>query len=117
MSISCGDSFPAILQDNKRATIFGKRTAGAGGGVYAGRQTLKNRLGVAGYTLTMSLTLRADGSYLENIGVTPDIEYTVTPDDLQNNYRGYVAAVQRAIENMVPPQPILETKTKLRRKT
>ena len=106
MSFSSGDFFPALLQDNKRATIFGRRTAGAGGHVTQG--TVNNRLGVKGYKLTGSIAVRPDKSYIENLGVTPDIEYTITPDDLQNNYRGYVSAVQNVIENMVPPRPVPE---------
>ena len=104
LAFSGGDFFPAILQDNHRATVFGTRTAGAGGYVSAG--TLNNRLGVMGYHLTGSVAVRPDGldSRLENLGVTPDIQYTITPNDYVNNYRGYVAAVQSVIESMVPPR-------------
>ena len=102
LAFSAGDFFPAILQDNNRATIFGTRTAGAGGYVTGGK--VNNRLGVMGYHLTGSMAVLSDDSPIENLGVTPDVQYTITPDDYENNYRGYVAAVQSVIESMVPPR-------------
>lgn len=71
MSFSCGDDFPAIFQDNKRATIIGTPTAGAGGGISKLSFTNLNGISQLGYTT--SITHRLDGTPLENKGVTPDI--------------------------------------------
>ncbi|CCB85685.1 MULTISPECIES: protease-like activity factor CPAF [Parachlamydia] len=98
--ISCGDSFPCILQDNQRALIFGTRTAGAGGTVLGGGHP--NRLGIAGYSYTASLLERhTDGTPIENLGVTPDVSYSLTPEDFQNGYKGYKAALQEAIDGLL----------------
>lgn len=99
MSLSCGDFFPAILQDNKRATIFGSRTGGAGGYILA--QTHPNQLGIVVHTYTASIAERLDHKPVENLGVTPDIVYELTPEDLQNHYRGYAQAVQRALNQLL----------------
>lgn len=99
LDFSGGDFFPAILQDNERAKIFGTVTAGAGGFVYS--YSHPNLLGIAQYSITGSIASRLDESILEGRGVTPDIEYVITPDDLQNEYRGYVRAVNKAIEQMI----------------
>lgn len=98
LDISCGDFFPAILQDNKRATLLGARTAGAGG--YVRTASYPNRFGINLFRYTGSIAERIDKNPIENIGVTPDIPYTITKDDLQNNYRGYVEAIHKAIKNL-----------------
>lgn len=99
MAFSCGDFFPAALQDNKRATIFGTRTAGAGGFVL--EHSHPNRLSIASYRLTASLAERLDKKPIENLGVTPDIIYEITAEDLQNNFAGYAGAVQKAVQKLV----------------
>lgn len=97
--ISGGDLFPAIMQDNKRATLFGTRTAGAGGVVL--HTHFPNRFGIKEISYTASLSERADKNPIENLGVAPDIEYKLTEDDLQNNYRGYVKAVNAAVMSLL----------------
>lgn len=99
LDFSGGDFFPAIMQDNKRATIFGTRTAGAGGYV-VGTQYV-NRLGVAGFTLTGSLAERENLTLIENLGVTPDVSYTPSKKDLQDNYSEYKQAVLKTLERLV----------------
>jgi hypothetical protein len=99
MSISCGDFFPAMMQDNKRAKIFGARTAGAGGFVLT--QMHPNRFGIESYSFTASLVERKDGNPIENLGVTPDIQYEITPEDLQQGYKGYVGEVQKALKDLL----------------
>ena len=99
LDVSGGDFFPAILQDNKRATLFGSRTAGAGG--YVQRTEFANRFGISALYYTGSLAERSTKKPIEDLGVTPDIFYSVTVDDLQNNYRGYQSAVLEALETLL----------------
>lgn len=94
-SFSCGDYFPALLQDNQRATIFGSRTAGAGG--YVLPLQYPNLFGIAEFSVTGSIAVRSNGLPIENLGVTPDIEYQLTENDLQRNYVDYIKAVQEAL--------------------
>lgn len=99
LDFSCADLFPAVLQDAGRATIFGSKTAGAGGAVQV--HTYPNQLGIAGYSYTSTILERNNQQPLENLGVTPDIPYQVTPEDLQNNYAGYVKAVHEALKQLL----------------
>lgn len=98
LDFSGGDFFPATLQDNKRVKTFGTRTAGAGG--YVLEFTYPNSFGVAKYRLTGSIAERADLNPIENLGVKPDVEYSINADDLQNGYRGYIQAIQNTLSEM-----------------
>jgi len=98
MDFSGGDFFPAILQDNQRVTILGTRTAGAGG--YVLEVEVPNRMGLSGWSLTGSLAKRVNDQPIENLGVKPDIEYKLQADDFQNDYRGYVKAIKKALKNL-----------------
>lgn len=99
LDFSCADFFPALLQDSDRAIIFGTKTAGAGGAVLG--HSYPNRLGIANYSYTATIAERENKQPLENLGVTPDIIYEVTPDDLQNGYEGYKRAVQEALKELL----------------
>lgn len=92
LGFSGGDFFPAILQDNGRAKIFGTRTAGAGG--YVGLIDQRpNDLGLAGVSYTGSLAERIDDDFIESDGVTPDVEYELTVSDVRNGFEGYKNAI------------------------
>lgn len=99
LDFSCGDMFPAILQDNGRATLFGKTTAGAGGYVRPYFQT--SQFGVMLYSLTGSLAYRADGNVIENLGVTPDVSNELTERDLQFGFIDYVRSVNKQIDALI----------------
>lgn len=99
LDVSAGDFFPAILQDNKRATIFGVKTSGAGG--YILRQRFHNLHGVASYIYTGSIAERLDKQLIENHGVMPDILCHVTAYDLQNNYINYILKINKALEDLI----------------
>lgn len=98
LDFSCADFFPAILQDNNRAILFGNRTAGAGG--YVLSYPHASRFGVMGYTLTGSIAFRKDGKPIENLGVTPEIPYKCTKRDITENYVDYINAVNSEIERL-----------------
>lgn len=99
LDFSCADSFPAILQDNHQAVIFGTKTAGAGGAVQG--TSYPNLLGIAGYSYTMALLERQNKRPIENVGVEPDVVYSLTPEDYQNGYQRYRSALMKVVEEAV----------------
>lgn len=99
LDFSGADFFPCTLQDNKRAVLFGAKTAGAGGCV--GSAFFPNRCGIAGIFYTGSIADRPGGEKLENLGVTPDVHYEMTKEDLFSGYKGYVDAVNQTLEGML----------------
>lgn len=99
LSISCGDFFPAILQDNKRALIMGARTSGAGGFVL--KHQFPNLFGLSAFNYTGSIAERIDKKPIENLGVTPDIPYKISSVDLQSSYVEYASEINKSINSMV----------------
>ncbi len=98
LCFSGGDFLPAIFQDNRTLTIFGSKTAGAGG--YVDGCSFQNIFGVAEINFTASLAERIDKNPIENLGVTPDIRYDLTEDDLKDDFHGYVEAVLEAVKEL-----------------
>jgi len=98
LDFSCADFFPAIMQDNGRATIVGTRTAGAGG--YVLSHEYPNLFGIQNYTFTGSLAMRPDGDPIENLGVVPDIVIELTPADLEFDYKDYVEKIHQAVKEI-----------------
>lgn len=95
---SGGDAFPAIMRDNGRVTLFGQQTSGAGGNV---REYGPLTHSFFKLSLTESLMVRPNGSYMENRGIVPDIAYDITEDDFMNGYRGYVRAFTKEALQLV----------------
>jgi hypothetical protein len=108
---SGGDAFAAMVQDNQRGPVFGKRTMGLGGNVIDwsldGYAEVDTRI-------TTSLMVRkapvSTGgqypvtAYIENVGVHPDIEYDyMTEDNLRNRGRTYVEAFSKALVSSMQP--------------
>lgn len=99
LDFSCADFMPAILQDSKRALLFGTRTAGAGGAVT--RYYIPSQHGIIGGSLTHSIAERANKDKIENLGVIPDIVYEITSEDISSGYMGYVRALNRSIQEVI----------------
>jgi C-terminal processing protease CtpA/Prc len=96
---SCGDIFPALLKDNGRATLMGSTTAGAGGAV--------GSFGPLAYSgssinLTLNLMKRVDGTFIENVGVAPDIQWQHTQVDVASGYESYRQAYTAELLKLVP---------------
>lgn len=106
LDFSGGDFFPAILQDNKRATLFGSKTAGAGGCVH--HVYFPSLNGIEGFSYTCSIAERKNGEPIENLGVTPDIEYNLSEDDIKNNYRDYINTLNEEVLKMLNIETIKE---------
>jgi hypothetical protein len=103
LDFSGGDFFPATMQDNKRATLFGTRTAGAGG--FVSDVKFPNNLGVAGFSMTGSIAVRADHQPIENLGVRADVQYAPTPSDLQDGFKEYAQRVDETMAKLLGPAP------------
>lgn len=99
LDFSCGDFFPAILQDNGRAILFGKRTAGAGGHVIL--NPLTSQFGVQGISITKSLAYRVNGMPIESLGVSPDVPCEITIRDLQENYIDYIKNLNTTVDSII----------------
>ena len=99
LDFSGGDFFPAILQDNKRATIVGSRTAGAGG--YVNSIAFPNSFGFAGISFTGSIGERTDKNPIENLGVTPDVEIKLTVEDVRKGFTQYLGKVKSTVDSLI----------------
>ena len=108
MTYSAAEIFAAVIQDNQRAKLFGRRTVGAGGSV----GTVSGGIYSEGSaSLTFSLLNRRGpisnpdlpaAPYIENIGVRPEIEKDyMTRDNLMNKGKDFVDAFLVAIVNEI----------------
>lgn len=98
LDFSGGDFFPAILKDNRRVTILGTRTAGAGG--YVNSVQIPNNIGIDYFSITESIAERVDGNPIENLGVTPDIVYEMSATDYQTNFKPYATKIKMTIDSL-----------------
>jgi len=108
-SVSFGDIFPAMFQDNRGGTIVGTRTAGWGAqnstwaaGPYSEATTSCSRTVVQRFT-PVSAPGYPTTRTLENVGVHPDIplEY-MTRDNLMQNGAPFVEGFSRALLSRIP---------------
>ena len=110
LSASAAEIFAAVMQDEKRATIYGSRTDGAGGavvefpvGVY-----MESYLDYAESILTRKYLIDSGGqypqaAYIENIGVRPDVtDDYMTMDNLLNQGKPFVGRFTQALVGRIP---------------
>jgi C-terminal processing protease CtpA/Prc len=98
-SLSAGDIFPAMLQDNRRGPLVGTRTNGAGGSVSAFPVGIYSE-SVAGNTNTLVTRIAPvkvpgypKSAYIENIGAHADVRLDyMTRENLLGRGQAFVAA-------------------------
>jgi hypothetical protein len=102
---SCGDVFPMLIQRNGAAPLFGRRTMGLGGNVEP-FGPLANSQASLFLTRGTFTTHQQDGTYIpadfvENNGVTPDIEHVITASDFRNGFVDYMTHFSRALASQI----------------
>jgi len=108
LSMSGGDFTPAIMQANGMAKIFGVRTRGAGGHISAAEVGF-NFFGVRAMRLTHSLAYIPNSTDpIENNGVSPDIAYQLSVDDIEQGYTPIKDAINTAIIEMIDAEAKVE---------
>jgi hypothetical protein len=100
LDFSCADFFPAILKDAGRATLFGAKTAGAGGAL-SPPLSFPNRYGISSCRMTTSVLTRPNGKIVEGIGIEPDIMYHLTPQDFLENFEPVRQEIVGVVEEML----------------
>jgi C-terminal processing protease CtpA/Prc len=103
-SSSTADAVPAMLQDARRAILFGMRTNGAGetntslpAGAYS-EGTAGMTLGLMTRSAPVATPDYPTTHYIENVGVRPDIEADhMTRDNLLEHGRPFVEAFTQAM--------------------
>jgi hypothetical protein len=107
-SVSFGDIFPAMMQDNNRGPIVGMRTGGWGGSISGWPAGF---FAEASATNTNSLVVRRQNivspdmptaPFIENIGVIPDIELDfMTRENLLTRGAPFVAELTRIMNEEI----------------
>jgi Peptidase family S41 len=117
---SCGDVFPMLIKANAAAPLFGRRTMGLGGNVEEFGPLSNSRAGLrltrGLYTTHQDDETYAAGDFIENNGVHPDIEHTLTADDFRSGFVAYmkhfsdelVAQIDGPAAPPPPPPPAVE---------
>src|SRR5262249_7094802 len=107
-SISAGDIFPTMLQDNRRGPLVGTRTNGAGGsvsgwpaGIYS-ESTTSNTNSLVTRIAPVTIPGYPTTSYIENVGAHADIPLDyMTRENLLTRGAPFVAAFTSRIVDQV----------------
>lgn len=98
MCASAADIFASLIKQNKMGVLVGGRTMGAGGNVVS---LMADQSPSAHFKLqqTESLLINPDGTYIENVGVQPHVEMTVSASVDE----GYMPVIEEAFEILRNP--------------
>jgi hypothetical protein len=126
LNVSAPEFVAAALKDSGRARLFGITTSGSGGDqrrlsrdkvcaraasegdlpysecVPASVAAAMKALGIMSFGYTIAMGVRRTGistpQYVENVGVTPDVDYAVTAEDLRSGFEPYRVALLAALK-------------------
>jgi hypothetical protein len=105
LSASCADTVPLVVKADGLGQLFGQRTMGAGGSVETVAYLSNTQYGL--YLSRGLITVNdpsgvyPDDRFIEDHGVSPDVEYSHTLKDFRAGYVGYVHAFSDAIVEAV----------------
>ena len=113
-TISSGEMFAAVLQDQNRVSVYGVRTDGGGGNVVSFNETL-GPYSEGNARITLSIVVRdhlistpglPSSPYVENIGIQPDFpaEFN-TRDNLLTGGQPFVNGFRQVIGNLINGTP------------
>jgi hypothetical protein len=102
---SCADAFPMLVKRNGLAPLFGRRTMGAGGNVEP-FGPLTNSQATLNLTRGLFTGHQDDGTYapsdfVENNGVTPDIEHVITASDFRTGFVDYMTHFSEVLASQI----------------
>jgi C-terminal processing protease CtpA/Prc len=109
LSASAAEAFAAVMQDEKRALLYGMRTDGAGGAVnqFPAGVYMESYVSLA-WSILIRKTAVDSGTefpampYIENIGVRPDrVDDYMTAANLLDNGRAFVNRIVTVMEEYV----------------
>ena len=104
-SASASEIFARVMQLEKRATVFGDRSAGA----VMEAQIYPHHLGLAymvsyASEVTSANLVMTDGNSLENVGVLPDVEQLPAAEDLRSNRDPVLASALALLGQRITPE-------------
>lgn len=103
LCVSMCDIFASVFQDNEMGTIIGQRTMGGGGNVTQHGLSPVSKIGMA---LTESLIISPNGKFLEDNGVTPEVNVDMVVDRESGFKKAFQAAYDAVVETTLPaPAP------------
>jgi Peptidase family S41 len=105
LSVSAGEFLPLLIQSNGVAPLFGRRTAGGGGNVEEVADLpnlgVKLRLSRGLGTVFDPTGQYPDARFVEDNGVSPDIDYVPTLADFRAGNVEYVSAFSQALLDLL----------------
>ncbi len=98
LCFSGGDFFPVDVARQQARDDLWNSHFWCGGRIM---NQVPSRLGMEEFSVTGSIAWRIGNKPIENLGVTPDVKYDLTPDDLMNGLDGYKKAVNAAVADLL----------------
>jgi len=103
LNASMGDIWPAMMQDNGRALLFGANTQGAGGAVVPAGPLTNSE---ARLTMTVNMVMRQNGQPIENLGTAPDVPFELSIADIRTGNQRYRSAYMGIMIKLIQMQQI-----------
>jgi carboxyl-terminal processing protease len=104
-SASASEILSGALQDNGRATIVGTKSFGKGL-----VQEINKLPGGSGINITTQKYLTPNGTDINKVGIHPDIEVKITPEDIKKNHDEQLEKAQEVLKDLIAKSKSKEPK-------